>query len=155
MRYVIGSIITLLLLVGCAKSTEPLEQQMQHHTEEQIKFSTVKNEKIIDQQPANKAKEIVASFEEITKVYAVNSKKELLIAFDVSQIHRFGLDTIKKDVKKRLEKEMNNMKIEVSTDEKIRLELEKLEHTLHEKNMNNQTVEEKIKKLISLSKEET
>lgn len=153
-RYVIGSVITLFLIVGCAKSTNHLEQQM-NHTEEQIKFSTVKNETNVSQEPANKAKEIVASMDETTEIYAVNSKNDLVLAFDVTQMHRFELETFKKDVKKILDTELTNENIEVSTDEKIRLELQKLEEDLNKKDLTHQTLEKKIKHIISLSKEET
>lgn len=154
MRYHVGVFMTLLLLCGCGKSQDHLEQQM-HRTEEQIKFSTVKHETAIDQHDSNQAKEIVATFPEATEVFAANTNNRLMVAFDVTHMNRFQLKQIEKSVTKRLKKEFPHMKIEVSTDEKMRLELKKLEEDLHTKNLPRQDVESRIKKIISLSKEET
>ncbi len=154
MRYIVGSIITLFLFTGCAKSTDHLEQQ-KHQTKEQMNFSTVTNETNIDQTPANEAKEIADLFDETTDIFAVNSNDTLMIAFDVQHMYRFQLESIKKDIKKQLNKKLPQVEIEVSTDAKIRLELEKLEQDLHNENISNQTVEKRIKKIVSLSKEQT
>jgi len=154
MRYHAGVFMILLLLMGCGKSQDHLEQQM-HHTEEQIKFSTVKNETTIDQYESNQAKEIVATFHETTEVFAANTKDWLMLAFNVTHMNRFQLKNIEKNVKQRLTEEFPHMKIEVSTDEKMRLELKKLEEDLHTNNLPQQTVEKRIKQIISLSREET
>lgn len=154
MRFRISVFIVMVLLTGCGKSQDHLEQQI-HRTEEQIKFSTVKNETEIRQHDSNKAKEIVAAFPETTTIFAANTKDRLMLAFDVTHMNRFQLKEIKQNVKKKLEKELPHTKIEISTDEKMRLELKKLEEDLHTKNLPQQTVEKRIKQIISLSKEET
>jgi len=154
MRYLVGSMIALFVFTGCSSSTDHFEQQGQQ-TEEQMNFSTVTHESNIDQTPANEAKKIVDSFDETTDIFAANSKNRLIIAFDVKQMHRFQVESIENDIKKRLHKELPHIAIEVSTDAKMRLELEKLEQDLHNENLSNQTVEKRIQEIISLSKEQT
>lgn len=154
MRYLVGSMIALFVFTGCSSSTDHFEKQGQQ-TEEQMNFSTVTHESNIDQTAANEAKEIVDSFDETTDIYAVNSKNTLMIAFNVKQMHRFQVESIENDIEKRLRNELPHIVIKVSTDAKMRLELEKLEQDLHNENLSNQTVEKQIQEIISLSKEQT
>lgn len=154
MRYIYGSLMIILLLIGCAKASEPLNPQM-NRTKEQIEFSTVNNASGLDQQPSNKAKELLTSFEELTKIYAVNSSNQMILAFDTKQINRLELASIRKNVKKRLEKQFPEVDIQVSSDAKILREIEKLESDIQSKQRSNKSIEKKVQEIISLSKEQT
>lgn len=154
MRMVLCFFVIGLLLTGCTDAADPVERPIER-TKEQIKFSTVHNKTGTDQQPANKAKDTISSFEEITNIYAVNSTSKLLVAIDVAHHHRLQLEKIRDNVKRSLEMEFPQIELHISTDEKILKELEILEQSIHKNNVTSFEIEKKVDEVLSLSKEQT
>lgn len=120
------TIFTLVILVGC--NQEEKQSKMKN-----VNYTTVKNNVVVDQSPSAKAEDLVKAREETTEVIAVNSKKELILAFNVQTFDRFQLDKSEADVKKELKKEFPNHEVLVSTDKKVFLELEALKGKMNKR----------------------
>src|SRR5699024_442026 len=80
-----------------------------------------------DQQPANQAKQIISEKEEVEGVFAANDGKELVIGVKLKHHDRFKMDKIQSSLRKKLDQQYSDMVVTLSTDEKIHLELRKLE----------------------------
>lgn len=139
----------LSLLVGCGADTT--EDNQQQNTE-LTKISTT-NE--ISQQPSNQAKEILQQDKDITAVHAVNTSKQILIGIEIKHHKRFRLAQIRKEKTKEMKNEFPDMKVELSTDKKIILELRSLEDSLQEGSVSEKKLEKELKAIIELSKEQT
>jgi|SRR5690625_1359006 len=110
---------------------------------------------IHDQNASNQAKEMLSYYDEIAGVRAVNHDKDLLIAIDVRHHDRFNLDSIESDVRKKINKNFSDLKVTLSTDRKILIELEKLEKRMEAQDISDEQLKSRIKKIKSLTKEET
>ena len=138
-----------LLLTACGN--EPMELGQQNSPE----VTKISNEKLISQQPSNKAKDILSDQEEITVIKAVNTKDILFIAVEIEQHERFTLSQLEKEYKKEIEKHFKDMKIEFSTDKKIVLELDKLEKKIDHNDISKKEMSKKLKQIVNLAKEQT
>src|SRR5699024_8006603 len=85
---------------------------------------------VTDQQPSDQAKEFLSHFEEISGVRAVNHDGEIVIAVDVHHHDRFSLDNIEEALRKDVRQNFSNMKVTLSTDQKIFIELKQLEEDI-------------------------
>lgn len=90
---------------------------------------------------------------EITDVKAVNSKDEMFLAVKPKHMERFQLTSLKKKIKKKLEKNNPEMKVTVSTDQKIFILLGELEGKL-DKKLDRQDIEKELKKIKKKSTDE-
>ncbi|WBX79732.1 hypothetical protein PD280_19070 [Virgibacillus salarius] len=79
----------------------------------------------------------------------------MLIAIEIQHGKRFQLGKIREQLTKQMKKEFKNLKVELSTDKKIVMELEKLEKSIQSKSYSKKKLEKKLKKLIEFSKEQT
>lgn len=145
-RITIIPIIILLLLNGCSNSDE---------AKEGMNFTKLSMNESTDQQISNEVKEKLIEKEEITAVYAVNTIELLLVSFEVAHMHRFNLSSLKKEIKKELEKEYPKLEMTISTDKKIALELRDLESKLQSGSMTEGKLNKKLKEIQKLSEEET
>ncbi|NUJ16459.1 hypothetical protein FKN04_07585 [Bacillus glycinifermentans] len=106
-----------------------------------------------DQSVANQAKKRLLKKEEVTEVRGANSKKDLVLAVQVEHMDRFRLKDIEKKSKEQLKKEFPGYSIEISTDQKIFWELDKLEKQLQHKNVSSKKLNKKLNKIKQLMKE--
>jgi hypothetical protein len=142
----------LLLLVGCtSQSSEPSNKTNPIH------ISNVSTKQSYEQTYANQAKSNLAQKKNVTKVSAVNSDKQLVIAIDVPHHERFQLKQYEKKLKKELKKNFknSNLQIEVSSDQKIMWELEKLEDEIRKGSITKKELKKKLKEISKLMKEKT
>jgi ABC-type lipoprotein release transport system permease subunit len=72
-----------------------------------------------NQRPSQEAKRSIRAMQEITDVKAVNSNDEMFVAVKPKHLERFQLKSLKKEIKKKLEKKNPDLEIIVSTDQKI------------------------------------
>lgn len=142
-------IIIILLLSACANSS-PDEQSTNDE-----KYSVIRTSSSYKQDTSNKLKKYVNENEEFNEVYAVNTDSEVLIAVDPMHHDRFRLEDFRKKLEKDLKNEIHPLKLELSTDKKIQLELKKLEEELENKNLSRKQLEKNLDRIIKLSKEET
>ncbi|MEH7223540.1 YhcN/YlaJ family sporulation lipoprotein [Bacillus sp. JJ1566] len=117
-------------------------------------ITKISAKKSTNQSTANQAEELLIKRDDITGVRGVNTEKELLVAITVPQIDRFQLKTIEKSVKKELTKKFPNHEIQVSTDQKIFLELDILERKLEKGKTGEKELKKELGKIKSLIKEE-
>ncbi|WP_100011128.1 hypothetical protein [Lentibacillus sediminis] len=139
----------LSLLVGCGADTTKDNQQ------QNTKFTKISTSNEISQKPSNRAKEILHQDEKITAVHAVNTSKAMLIAIEIKHHKRFRLAQIRKEKTKEMKNEFPDMKVELSTDRKIILELRALEDNLQKGSVSKKKLEKELKAIIELSKEQT
>lgn len=138
------------LLFGCGTSTT-LESP--HNND--VEFTKLTTKKDVDQQASNQAKDFIRRYEEVTSIKAVNTSKHLVVGFEVEHMERFNLEDIRKKIQKKLKKEFSSLKVVVSTDQKIILELDKLEQNIQSGKVSKKQLNKKAKKIIDLSKEQT
>src|SRR5699024_4268004 len=89
------------------------------------------------------AKNILSKNDNVTHVYAVNTKDTLVIAIKVRHMKRFRLQKIKQELTKKMKKEFPKMDVQLSTDEKIVIELDKLEKKLETTSISKKELKEK------------
>lgn len=147
-------LITVFLLFittitnGCQNATENNNQNKQMV----VRHVNVQNEKA-DQTVANKAKDKLLKREEVTEVRGANSDQDLVLAVQVEQFDRFRLKDIEKQSKEMLKKDFPGYSIEVSTDQKIFWELDKLEKQLENKKSSEKKLKKELTKIKKLMKE--
>ncbi|MFC2947412.1 hypothetical protein [Virgibacillus sediminis] len=134
---------------GCTADDE------QGSTKDSVDMTLISSKKAIDQSPSNQAKQKLSKHQEVTSVKAVNTSKHMLIGMEIEHMKRFRLAQFRKDRTKEMEKAFPNMKVEFSTDQKILLEMERIEQGLEEGKYSEKELGKELDKLIKLSKEQT
>src|SRR5699024_5610202 len=86
---------------------------------------------------------------EVSRIHAVNHDKDLLIAVDVNHEDRFQLDELEKNLRKKVEKQFKNLNVTLSTDQKLLIEVEKLEHKLENGEISEKKLTKKMKKKLN------
>lgn len=154
LKRIIITFLTVIVLTACMNNGD--EQSLQPTNENQdLELLKLSSTGMNDQQASNQAKEILSEHEEITAVRAVNAGEHLLIAIEVEHFERFDLDNIERDLRKKVKRNFRDMKVTLSTDEKILLELKKLENEIENRSINHEELKKRVKKLVKLSKEQT
>ncbi|MEC0668657.1 YhcN/YlaJ family sporulation lipoprotein [Bacillus haynesii] len=151
MNYFLITVFLLFITTitnGCQNATENNNQNKQMA----VRHVNVQNEKA-DQTVANKAKDKLLKREEVTEVRGANSDQDLVLAVQVEQFDRFRLKDIEKQSKEMLKKDFTGYSIEVSTDQKIFWELDKLEKQLENKKISEKKLKKKLTKIKKLMKE--
>ncbi|ASB88905.1 hypothetical protein CHH92_13505 [Bacillus sonorensis] len=147
-------LITVVLLfintitIGCQNANENAAQNQSAA----VRNVNAKNEKT-DQTAANKAKKRLLKLEEVTEARGANSKNDLVLAVQIEHFDRFQLKEIEKKSKEMLKKEFSGYTIEVSTDQKIFWELDKLEKQLETKKVSEKKLNDKLRQIKKLMKE--
>jgi len=110
----------------------------------------------IDQTMAIEAKKKIASYKETTVVHAVNTSKKLFVAFDIKHRNKLTFKQILEKRKKALKKQFPDKEIEVSTDQKLLMETEKIEKQLKDDKIKSEkALDKKMEALIKLSRKKT
>src|SRR5699024_4904445 len=143
--------VILTTLVSCTPNNN--SESRSYPPVEMTKIST-KNS-AISQGESNHAKNILSKNDNVTHVYAVNTKDTLVIAIKVRHMKRFRLQKIKQKLTKKMKKEFPKMDVYLSTDKKIVIELEKLEKKLKKTSISKKDFKKQIQNIIDLSKEKT
>ncbi|GAE35848.1 YhcN/YlaJ family sporulation lipoprotein [Halalkalibacter akibai] len=137
MKGLIKGFIVLAVLTGC----QMLEPQ------QDIRPLELSTNAVIDQESADEAKKIVLSMEEVTEIKGVSYENEIYLAPRVKHFDRFRLKEIRKTGHQSVKKRYPDATVHVSTDQKIFMELEKLEKELKEKTISEQRLKQKLKHL--------
>ncbi|GAB3064164.1 YhcN/YlaJ family sporulation lipoprotein [Virgibacillus ainsalahensis] len=140
----------VFLLVGC---TTDSTQNTQKDTD--IDLIKISSTNTTNQNPSNQAKEILSKHEDITSVKAVNTDKHLVIAMEIEHNKRFRLAQLREQRTKEMKESFPDMKVEFSTDKKIILELDRIEKEIESGKLSKKELEKELKKVITLSKEQT
>ncbi|WP_156290507.1 hypothetical protein [Oceanobacillus salinisoli] len=148
---IILSLIICLILFGCGN--ESADENANNN--QSIEVENISANKLIDQEPSNKAKDILKKHDEVTGIKAANTSKDMIIAVQIEHNKRFQLQKIKKDLTKELKEHFKNFHVELTIDKKIYLELEKLEEKLDSKSITPSKLGKEIDRITKLSKEKT
>lgn len=142
----------IFFLIGCSSNPDPESA----NNDQQIKYTKMSaDDDFMDQQAANQAKDFLGKYEDITAIKAVNTSKKLVVAIEVHHNKRFQLENLGKKYAKKLKKKFPKFKTELSTDQKIFIELNRLEQKIDSNNISNKNLEKKVKHIIKLTKEKT
>ncbi|HAM81296.1 YhcN/YlaJ family sporulation lipoprotein [Ornithinibacillus bavariensis] len=144
--------IVFILSAGCtSSSSEPSEKTNPIH------ISNVSTKHSYDQSYANQAKSTLAQKKNVTKVFAVNSDKLLMIAIDVPHHERLQLKKYEKKLTKEMKKKFKktSLKVEVSSDQKILWKLEQLEEEIRNGSISKKELKKKLEDISKLMKEKT
>jgi len=120
-----------------------------------IQFTNVKTTESLAQENANTAKRTLIQHDHINTVKAVNSEKDLVIAFEIDHLKRFNLEKIRKKIQKEMDEKFPDLNVIVSTDQKIVLELDRLEEKIFSDSISKKELNKKLKKIVKLDKEQT
>ena len=148
-RYVIViSFLLLLVLNACA--TNNTGQSANETNPSILRTSTNYN-----QEPSEHAKELIEQEHEINEVIAINNDDVIVIAIDPKQHDRLQLKKLEKNLKDSVESSFHKHKIELSTDQKIVLELRKLEEQITNGTLSRAALKKELERIRKLSKEQT
>ncbi len=109
----------------------------------------------LDQQASNHIKEKLSENNEVTAIYAVNTAKTIVVAMEFHQIKQLQLPKLRKKYTTKIEEMYPNHKVEVSTDQKLIFELERLEEKIDKNDISQKKLKKEIKDLTKLMKEKT
>ncbi|TMN23413.1 YhcN/YlaJ family sporulation lipoprotein [Lentibacillus cibarius] len=139
----------IYFLIGCTTQDDTSQ------TKDGTNFQKIAATDTVSQHIANQAKEKLKKREAITKINAINTDKKLLIAFEIKHHKRFQLDSIRKKINKQMEKAFPDHKVQVSTDKRIVLDLQKLEKKIANGKLTKKQLRKKAKQEIKLMKDKT
>lgn len=118
-------------------------------------MSTSEAQQRINQEEAETAKNLLLKKDEVKLVRAVQSSELLIAAVELEHWNTFQSKKLTKEMKKTLEKELKIKNIEVTTDHKIFIELEKLEEKLIKNDLSKKKLDKEMQKINKLMKEQT
>ncbi|MFD1361533.1 YhcN/YlaJ family sporulation lipoprotein [Lentibacillus salinarum] len=139
----------ICLLIGCTSNQNTTENK------QNVNFNMVSTNSPIDQTASNQAKESLSQRNGVTAVTAVNTEKKLILAFEIEHHKRFRLADIQKDVQKKMDNEFPNLKVDVSADKKLVLDIEKLEEKISKNDISKKKLKKEVDRLIKLMKDKT
>lgn len=129
-------------------------QSKGQQTKQQSKFQPLSTtHHRMTQEVSNEVKDYISRHEHVTSVYAVNTFDALVIAFEVNPFDRFQLQTYKKEFAKQMQRKYPAYESIVSTDQKIILELKRLENDINAGTISLNDIQREIRRLIKLNKD--
>jgi len=138
-----------LLITGCSAG------QQTESGDKNVNVRHISIQNPINQNISNDIKDQLKKHEEITTIRAVNTPKTAVIAVEIDHMKRFKLADYRKTYKKEIETAYPNLKIELSTDQKLIKELDALEKKVKNNHISHKQLEKEVKHLVSLMKEQT
>lgn len=148
-KYLITYILLIIMMVtGCSGTNENSTEKQQNITD--VSFKNSHNQSV-----AEKVTQLLKDEEVVENAKTVNSDKELLVAVKINHMDRFRLKEINQRLKKKVKEEYPDYKVMLSTDQKIFLELDKLENKIKADQLGKKKLEKEMNRIKSLSKELT
>jgi len=142
-------IILCLFLGACTNLSSP-DQAIDDNN-----YTVIQTSSSYNQDAANKVKKYLDRNEDFNEAYAVNTDSKLIVAVVPKQMDRFQLKELRKTLENNLKDEIHPLKLELSTDKKIALEIEKIEEKLLAKQLTKKELNKELERIIKLSKEQT
>lgn len=140
----------LLFLILSACATNDTGQSASETNSSILRTSTN-----FKQETSNHAKELIEQEHDVNEVIAINNDKVIIVAVDPKHHDRLQLKDLKKDLKNTVESTFNKHEVELSTDQKIFLELKKLEQRLNSGDLSKAELNKELERIRKLSKEQT
>ncbi len=151
MLFLIIISFSYFLISGCGQK----EPEIINNDIRPVKMSTSESQQTIDQDEANKAKNILLKKDQVKLVRSVQSKNLLIAAVELEHWNTFKSRSLTKEMKKTLEKEIKLKNVEVTTDHKIFIELEKLEEKIIKQDISKKKLDKELQQINKLMKEQT
>ncbi|WP_228409620.1 YhcN/YlaJ family sporulation lipoprotein [Radiobacillus deserti] len=149
MKQVLAIALLAMLLVGCNQQEDNRVQTKDNN----IDFTKVTNKDApVNQSVATKAKQLLLDNKEVNGVRGINTTDKILLAFKVKQLDSFRETKLEGEFKSDLEKEFPNKEIFISSDQKIFIELDRLEKEIQNNKMDKSQLNkdfDTIQKLIN------
>ncbi|HET7657108.1 MAG TPA: YhcN/YlaJ family sporulation lipoprotein [Bacillales bacterium] len=108
----------------------------------------------VDQTPSRQVENKVIKRKDVTKVIAVNSKKDLMVGLKLKTMARFSTLQIVKGVQKKLQKQYPKVKVQVSSDQKIYSEISDLKMKLSQGKITMGMLDQKMERIDRFMKEQ-
>ena len=144
-----------VLLFGCVDQSKPDPNQQNETQNNDIQMTKITHTQENAQNTANKIKDMFASDQDITILSVANASKDIIIAFDVAHYKRLGLQTKQETIQGAVEEAFPNYNVTVSTDQKVLIELEKLEQAIENQELSKDDIEKKVADIIFLENDKT
>lgn len=144
-----------LSLFACSTPIDEGKDIFQPSRSEPLHLMKLSSKGLTDQQPAIQAKHFLSKRDEVSRVRAVNYGDDLIVAIDVHHLKRLRLKKIQSEVQAEIDEQFSNLRITLSTDQKILLELKRLEEQLEANEISEEDLKKKVEDIKKLSKEET
>src|SRR5699024_7712586 len=140
----------IIILAGClfmlaACTNKPIDQNIKQQNNQGLELNKINANSPVDQQSANRAKHLLNKYEEINYVPAVVPDKQLLLAVHKKHYYRFNKKYIENKITKDINKHFLDLKVTLSTDDKVHLEIKKLVQALQERTLSKKELAAKIK----------
>ncbi|MEN1967076.1 hypothetical protein WMZ97_03260 [Lentibacillus sp. N15] len=148
----------LFILFGCSQNNPVNPSNESANNDENVeftKYTKTASDDFIDQDAANEAKKRLSKYEEIKSIKAVNTSKYLITAIQVHHNKRFQLEKLQKKYAKTLKEKFPKFQTNVSTDQKMWIELDELENAINHNQISNTKLEKQVKHILHLSREKT
>ncbi|WP_227936113.1 YhcN/YlaJ family sporulation lipoprotein [Alkalihalobacillus deserti] len=142
MKSIIQGLLILYILSGC-QMAEP---------QQDIKPLQLSTNVVVNQEQADEAKKIILSMEEVIEVKGVSADNNIYMAPKVKHFDRFRLKEIRKYSHDHVKKRYPDATVHVSTDQKIFMELEKLEQELKKRTISEKRLKQRLNKLDEMMK---
>ncbi|GAE25654.1 lipoprotein [Halalkalibacter wakoensis JCM 9140] len=134
-----GIFFLCIILTGCQNLTGATPD---------VKPMTLSSNAVVEQDQADEAKEIVLSMEEVVEIKGVsNNDNRIYLAPRVKHFDRFRLKEIRKSGYDSVKKRFPEATVFLSTDQKIYMELEKLETELKNQTISEERLNKRLTKL--------
>ncbi|MFC4404743.1 hypothetical protein [Gracilibacillus xinjiangensis] len=141
-------IIISLILLGCSEENKQSKGQA---IDQSLHLSTQDSSSPYNLPSA--AQEVLEEQKNhLVKYKAVQTKKDLFIAIQVKSVNQINEQKIAKDIQKKINKKMEDKKVNVTSDQKFLIELEKLQSN---EKADQKEIEKKLKDWKKLIKEKT
>ncbi|WP_254778565.1 YhcN/YlaJ family sporulation lipoprotein [Bacillus sp. cl95] len=147
------TIVITILAVGCSHEKNSQESKLaliKTTNPQPLNISARESTKVDE-----KIEKDISSFEEIYDVAVIKGKKEILVAYKVKHMKRFGMKNIEKKINKLLEKKYPDENFIVSSDYKIFLEAVQLREDLEKPDFSTKKAQKRFERIINLKKELT
>lgn len=145
----------VLSLFACSTPIDEGQDILQPSRNEPLHLMKLSSKGLTDQQPAIEAKHFLSERDDVSRVRAVNYGDDLIVAIDVNHLKRLRLKKIQSEVQEEIDEQFSNLHVTLSTDQKILLELKRLEEQLEANEINEEDLKQKVTDIKKLSKEET
>lgn len=148
--------ITLAGLLLSACMGKPNYNSLEPTNQQPLELSRLSSEGISHQNSSVQAKQALSEEEEVIGVRAVNDgKDQLLVGIKLRHHDRINKDELEKKLHNKAQEQFPNKKVMLSTDEKIHLELKRLEEDLQNDRISKKDFHKRLEQIRQLSKEET
>lgn len=136
-------------MIGC--SDEPHESRSQNDGN----ISILKTGTNFGQETSGKVEELLINEHNLKNVIVVNDDRLMVVAIEPRHMDRLKLKDLRKTLKNTVESSFSSYEVELSTDKKIFLELEKLKEQILNQSILNDDLSKELERIRKLSKEQT